>query len=106
MSVDSDSGEPVVSVADDTTNGDVQHVFISKKEYDRLVGRTTRMEWWAMGVVLVCFIAFVGFMVDAYRFHATTLDGFQRTLVELQSERAIKIETLLGDLSARIDSLE
>lgn len=105
MSADDAQEKEIIPIPVGQPDGDVESVFISQREYNHLVSKATRMEWWAAGVVLVCFLAFVGFMVDAYRFHSETLVDYRTTLSDIREARLTDMETALDDLTARLDTL-
>jgi len=100
------SEDDVRPITEESSDANEKVVLFLKRKYDRLAGRTNRMEWWAAGVVLVCFLAFVGFIVDAYRFHASTLADFRETLTSMEASREREIQASVKSHRARIEDLE
>ncbi|MEQ9104964.1 MAG: hypothetical protein RIE53_09710 [Rhodothermales bacterium] len=112
--------DDLIPIGDSSGDSDSQKLFVTPDEFNRLAGRTSRMEWWAAGVVLVCFIAFVGFIVDAYRYQADTVSSYQDTLARMndtqsqymltnlnfQMEKMASMERSLNDLERRLVTLE
>jgi len=56
-----------------------------------------------VAVLLVCFIAFIVFIVDAWRFHATTVREFAATLGEMEDELR---DSQMSRINARMDRIE
>jgi hypothetical protein len=52
-----------------------------------------------VGVVIVCFISFITFMIDAWRFHSTTVQEYNKTVMELKNTNIdLKLELLKEQL--------
>lgn len=62
-----------------------------------------------IGVLIVFFVAFLGFVVDAWRFHATTYNEYQGTVQslkdEIQKEREEQVAGRLEKIQQEIDGL-
>jgi hypothetical protein len=90
---------------------------VPKKELDELKKEfrfQKNIQNWTSGfivaILVVCFISFVTFIIDAWKFHGTTTKEYQTTIQELRDNNLdLKIETIrnkLDSLDKKTDNLE
>ncbi|MCK5247433.1 hypothetical protein KAR02_11065 [Candidatus Bipolaricaulota bacterium] len=80
---------------------------VSKDEFDESKKRLEKSNRWITGlliaVLLVCFLAVIALLIDAWYFHATTVREFAATLREMEDELR---DSQLSSVNARMDRIE
>lgn len=81
--------------------------FLSREEFEKSTRKLERSTRWItymlIAVLLVCFFAVVAFLLDAWRFHATTVRELSATMQEVEDELR---DSQLSRVNARIDRIE
>lgn len=95
---------PIEAISDSLARGPR---LVSEKEFEKSKREFEKSNRWItyllVAVLLVCFLAIITFMIDAWRFHATTVREFAATLREMEDELR---DSQLSRVNARMDRIE
>lgn len=95
---------PIEAISDPSVPGPK---FLPREEFEKSRREFEKSNQWIkymlIAVLLVCFIAVVAFLFDAWRFHATTVREFAATLREMEDELR---DSQLSRVNARMDRIE
>jgi hypothetical protein len=80
---------------------------VSQEDFEKSKRELEKSNRWIISlliaVLLVCFLAVVAFLVDAWRFHATAVREFTATLQEAENEL---LDLRLSRVNTRLDAIE